>query len=40
LTGAMDPDRQGVMASMVVRAMVAGTFVNLMNACIAGNHFF
>jgi len=34
--GAMAPKRQSEMATIVVRAMICGVFVSILNACVAG----
>ena len=32
----MAPSRQGELAKIVLRALVAGVFVSILNACVAG----
>ena len=34
--GSMAPEKQGAISGMAVRAMITGTIVSFMNACIAG----
>lgn len=34
--GAMCPERQSEMAKIIIRALVAGIFVSILNACVAG----
>ncbi|XP_078492520.1 sodium/nucleoside cotransporter 1-like isoform X2 [Ciona intestinalis] len=34
--GSMAPQRQGEMAKIVIRALTAGVFVSILNACVAG----
>jgi len=36
VTGSMAPNRQSEMAKIVLRALVAGIFVSILNACLAG----
>ena len=36
----MAPKRQGEMAKIVVRALFAGIFVSILNACVAGTITF
>uniref|UniRef100_H2ZLR9 Sodium/nucleoside cotransporter n=1 Tax=Ciona savignyi TaxID=51511 RepID=H2ZLR9_CIOSA len=34
--GSLAPQRQGEMAKIVIRALIAGVFVSILNACVAG----
>jgi len=36
IVGSMAPQRQSDMTKIVIRALVAGVFVSILNACVAG----
>jgi len=40
IAGSMAPQRQSEMANIVLRALISGIFVSILNASVAGQFYF